>query len=187
MHKTVFTWFGNLPTSTKLQGFHYHQEKIQSAATMFFSLSKTQQQWQTLITKNGCYILRTGLQWPTKRAKPPLHGLSLRKSLIKNHATLFKLGRVINRIKHKLGSTKPNIKHLVSFVCLNIFLHQILFGWILGILLKYVLQTQYTSYRFNYSTVVNFLVYLDSFLFAFALLFSTAFSQKVWPSWVILH
>ena len=22
-HKTIFTWLGNLPTSTELQGFHY--------------------------------------------------------------------------------------------------------------------------------------------------------------------
>ena len=41
MHKIVFTWFGNLPTSMELQGFHYYQRKIQSAATVFFSLSKT--------------------------------------------------------------------------------------------------------------------------------------------------
>ena len=26
-HKTIFTWFGNLPTSTELQRFHYYQEK----------------------------------------------------------------------------------------------------------------------------------------------------------------
>ena len=23
-HKTVFTWFDNLPTSTELQGYHYY-------------------------------------------------------------------------------------------------------------------------------------------------------------------
>ena len=108
LHKIVFTWFGNLPTSMELQRFHYYQRKIQSAATVFFSLSKTRQQQQTLIIKNGFYILCTGLQWATKRAKPPLHGLSLRKSLIKNHTTLFKSGRVINWIKHKLGFTKTN-------------------------------------------------------------------------------
>ena len=28
-HKTIFTWFGNLPTSTEQQGFHYYQERIQ--------------------------------------------------------------------------------------------------------------------------------------------------------------
>ena len=27
MHKTVLTWFDNLPMSTKLQGFNYYQEK----------------------------------------------------------------------------------------------------------------------------------------------------------------
>ena len=31
MHKTIFTWFSNLPTSTELQGFHYYQEKYNSA------------------------------------------------------------------------------------------------------------------------------------------------------------
>ena len=31
-HKIVFTQFGNLPMSMELQGFHYSQEKIQSAA-----------------------------------------------------------------------------------------------------------------------------------------------------------
>ena len=40
MHKTIFTWFGNLPTSTKLLGFHYYQGKIQSVVVQFFSLSE---------------------------------------------------------------------------------------------------------------------------------------------------
>ena len=49
----------------------------------------------------------------TKRAlkifpKPPLHRLSPRKSPIKNHATLFKLGQVVKSDQTKLGSTKPN-------------------------------------------------------------------------------
>ena len=35
-HKTIFTWFGNLPTSTELQGFHYYQRKLQCAAIVFF-------------------------------------------------------------------------------------------------------------------------------------------------------
>ena len=26
-HKTIFTWFGNLPTSMELQGFRYYQER----------------------------------------------------------------------------------------------------------------------------------------------------------------
>ena len=29
-HMTIFTWFGNLPMFTELQGFHYYQGKIQS-------------------------------------------------------------------------------------------------------------------------------------------------------------
>ena len=40
MHKTVFTRFGNLPTSTELQGFHYHKRKLQCAVTVFFFLKK---------------------------------------------------------------------------------------------------------------------------------------------------
>ena len=43
-HKTIFMWFDNLLTSTELQGFHYYQGRIQSAATVFFSISKTRQQ-----------------------------------------------------------------------------------------------------------------------------------------------
>ena len=34
-HKTVFTWFGNLPTSPELQGFHYYKRKLQCAVTVF--------------------------------------------------------------------------------------------------------------------------------------------------------
>ena len=30
-HKIIFTWFGNFPTSTELQGFHYYQRKYNSA------------------------------------------------------------------------------------------------------------------------------------------------------------
>ena len=30
-HKAIFTWFGNLPTFTELQGFHYYQGKYNSA------------------------------------------------------------------------------------------------------------------------------------------------------------
>ena len=49
MHKTIFMSFGNLPTSMMLQGFHYYQGKIQSAAIQFFLSQKLQR--QTLITK----------------------------------------------------------------------------------------------------------------------------------------
>ena len=43
-HKIVFTWFGNLPTSMKLQGYHYYQGRIQSTSVGYniFSISKTQ-------------------------------------------------------------------------------------------------------------------------------------------------
>ena len=43
--KTIFTWFGNLPTFTELQESHYYQEKIQSVVVhgfffiFYFSLS----------------------------------------------------------------------------------------------------------------------------------------------------
>ena len=30
MHKTIFTWFGNFPTSTELQGFHYKIRRYNS-------------------------------------------------------------------------------------------------------------------------------------------------------------
>jgi len=40
--KTTFTWFGNLPTSTELQGFHYYQGKIQKRSyNIFHSLKNT--------------------------------------------------------------------------------------------------------------------------------------------------
>ena len=42
------------------------------------------------------------------RPIPPLHGLSLSKSPIKNHAILFGSGRVIKPDQTKLCSTKPN-------------------------------------------------------------------------------
>ena len=31
MHKTIFTWFDNLPTSKELQGFHYKIRRYNSA------------------------------------------------------------------------------------------------------------------------------------------------------------
>ena len=34
-------WFGNLPTSMKLQGFHYSQGKNTKCGKTVFSLSKT--------------------------------------------------------------------------------------------------------------------------------------------------
>ena len=62
---------------------------------VFLSLKKHDQQ-QTIVSK--LHFLH------------PLHGLSLRKSPIKNHATLFGSSRVIKPDQTKLGSTKPNKK-----------------------------------------------------------------------------
>ena len=68
------------------------------------SISYTQDsQWATKWAKKR-FIYLAWACWP----KPLLHGLNLSKSPIKNHATLFRSGRVVNWIKHKLGSTKPN-------------------------------------------------------------------------------
>ena len=55
----------------------------------------------------------TWVYWP----KPPLHGLSLNKSPIKNHATLFGLGWIVKPDQTKLGSTKP--KNL----CVHVSVH----------------------------------------------------------------
>ena len=87
-----------------------------------YSISISQEQWQykTLITKKQFYILRIeftigyktsqkifleALSPDPQEAYPSAFrlgpvGLSLRKSPIKNHATLFKLGRIVNQIKH---------------------------------------------------------------------------------------
>ena len=43
-HKIVFTWFGNLPTSTELQKFHYYKRKLQCAVTVFFFSKTTKRQ-----------------------------------------------------------------------------------------------------------------------------------------------
>ena len=122
-HKTIFTWFGNLPTSTELQGFHYYQGRIQSTKLrlqyLFLSPSRIRQPQPTILknpnhSKVGLYEMgpknfswghcpRTpkGLSmsapawayWP----KLPLHELSLNKSLIKNYAILFRSGQVIKQ------------------------------------------------------------------------------------------
>ena len=36
-HKIIFTWFGNMPTSTELQGFHYYQGKRNTRCGYSFS------------------------------------------------------------------------------------------------------------------------------------------------------
>ena len=48
-------------------------------------------------------------------AKPPLHRLSLGKSPIKNHVTLFESGRVVKPDQIKLDSTKPNKSNFFNF------------------------------------------------------------------------
>ena len=102
MHKKIFTWFDNLPTSTELQRFHYYQGKNSKYGYSFFTFSQDDNNNKTLITKNSFYILRTGF------TKPSFHRLSLRKSPTKNHATLFGSGWIVNRINTQLGFTKPN-------------------------------------------------------------------------------
>ena len=52
-HKIIFTWFGNLPTSTELQEFHYYQGKIQSVKIQFFRLSKKLKPRNPNHQKNG--------------------------------------------------------------------------------------------------------------------------------------
>ena len=48
-HKKIFTWLGNLPTFTELQGFHYFQEKIYTrCGSTIFSLKNNT---KTLILK----------------------------------------------------------------------------------------------------------------------------------------
>ena len=39
-HKTIFMWFGNLPTSTELQEFHYYQGGKYKMRLQFFTLSE---------------------------------------------------------------------------------------------------------------------------------------------------
>ena len=80
-HQIVFTWFGNLPTSTKLQRFHYYQREIQNTAVQFFSLKKKIKK-NPNHQNNGFYILRTEFT-VAYRPKLLLHELSLKKSLIK--------------------------------------------------------------------------------------------------------
>ena len=121
-YKTVFTWFSNLLTSTELQGFHYYQGKIKSAATIFFSLSQETRQQQNPNLKIGfSRSCAYDSQWATKRAKifprgkPPLHGLNLKKSPIKNHTILFRSGRIVKSDQTKLCSIKPNKREYTKF------------------------------------------------------------------------
>ena len=58
MHKIIFTWFSNLPTSTELQGFHYYQGKIQSITCGYnISLSPTRQENTILFSYAAARLL----------------------------------------------------------------------------------------------------------------------------------
>ena len=101
-HKTVFTWFGNLPTTTELQGYHYYQGRIQSTTCGYNIFSLYIKHGNNTTLKNPNYKRRA------YRPKPPLHRLSLSKSPIKNHAILFRSDWVVEPDQTKLDSTKPN-------------------------------------------------------------------------------
>ena len=88
-------------TSTKLQGFHYYQGKIQKCGYSFSLTQETRQQ-QTLITK--LHFLHLGHRIHNVLQNGP----KFFQSPIKNHATLFGSGRVVKPNQIKLGSTKPN-------------------------------------------------------------------------------
>ena len=88
--------------------FTYQGKNTKCDSILFFfsplSLSRKNYIKKTLITKTTIFIsCAQDSQWATKRAKffftawanrpkPLLHGLSLKKSLIKNHATSFRVG-----------------------------------------------------------------------------------------------
>ena len=95
--------------SQNCRDFTYQGKKTKCDSTLFFfflslSLSRKNYIKKTLITKTTIFIsCAQDSQWATKRAKffftawanrpkPLLHGLSLKKSPIKNHATSFRVG-----------------------------------------------------------------------------------------------
>ena len=87
-------WFGNLSTSMELQGFHYSQGKIQSAAVQLFSLSKKS---NPNLQNNSFYILCTRFTMGYKKGVKKfslLYGLSLKKSPTKECNDII-LGQVI--------------------------------------------------------------------------------------------
>ena len=74
--------------------FTIHREKYKMRQYSFLS----KKQCKTLMSKITVFLsYAQDLQWATKRDKiffqlGPIHGLSLRKSPIKNHATIFWVG-----------------------------------------------------------------------------------------------
>ena len=81
-----------MPTSTKLQRFHYYQGKIKYKVWLQFFLL-------TLKKHNHEKNPNNQIAFSTQ---------SLSKSPIKNHATLFGSDQVIKPDQTKLGSIKPN-------------------------------------------------------------------------------
>ena len=119
-------WFGNLPTSTELQGFHYYKGKRNTRCSYSFSshtknttTPKNPNNQIAFSTQNGPKKFSWGRCPQTPRRCCPrtprrlVHkrsGLGLSKSPIKNHAILFGLGRVIKPDQTKVDSTNPNIQ-----------------------------------------------------------------------------
>ena len=78
--------------SWSCKDFTIIKEKYKCGNIVFQSL-KNNNNNKTLITK-------TRFLNPAHKPKPPLYGLSLRKSPIENHAILFKSGQIVNQITH---------------------------------------------------------------------------------------
>ena len=79
-HKIVFTWFGNLPTSTELQKFHYYKRKLQCAVTVFFFSKTTKRQNPNHKKKKKTAFISCAQdsQWATKTGQKFFVGPSLR-------------------------------------------------------------------------------------------------------------
>ena len=110
-HKTIYTWFDNLPKFTELQRFHYSHEKLQDASIQF-SFSKKQH--KILISEITVFLFYAqDSQWATKRAKNYFLGQWLRpigpsfrsmdlalENLILKNIRNFILNWIMIRIKH---------------------------------------------------------------------------------------
>ena len=108
MHKTVFMWFGNLPTSMELQGYHYYQVRIQRTTTCGYNIFSLYITWQPHYTKkNPNYKRRfhNGLNGP-KGPSRSAHGQASVNLPLKT--TQYYLGRVAKLDQIELGSIKPN-------------------------------------------------------------------------------
>ena len=90
-------WFGNLPTFTELQGFHYYQEKYK-VRQYSFSLTQKLHPENLNYQKNGFYILRTGFTMGYKTGQKIFIRQYLRDSAICMSAKLqgfdYYLGKI---------------------------------------------------------------------------------------------